>query len=116
MNLQFGNDKCEKIHIGKRHNKDICPTLEVDSWKEVLEVKGLGRKELNDVYGGRKPMKEVSDNNYLGDIISDDGKNQKNIKDRTNKSIGNINKIVTTLTERPYGKFNFKSYRIMREG
>ena len=54
MNLQFGNDKCEKIHIGKRHNKDICPTLEVDSWKEVLEVRGLGRRELNDVYGGKK--------------------------------------------------------------
>ena len=97
MNLQFGKDKCEKIHIGKRHNKDICPTLEVDSWKEVLEG-SVGRRELNDVYDGKKAMKEVSEKKYLGDIISDDGKNQKNIKDRTNKSIGNINKIVTTLT------------------
>jgi hypothetical protein len=116
MNLQFGNDKCEKIHIGKHHNKDICPTLEVDSWKEVLEVNGLGRNKINDVYDGRKHMKEVSDKKYLGDIISHDGKNQKNIKDKTNKSMGNINKIVTTLTERPYGKYHFKAYRMMREG
>lgn len=30
--------------------------------------------------------------------------------------MGNINKIVTTLTERPYGKYHFKAYRMMREG
>ena len=88
----------------------------IRSWKEVLEVNGLGRNKINDVYDGRKHMKEVSDKKYLGDIISHDGKNQKNIKDKTNKSMGNINKIVTTLTERPYGKYHFKAYRMMREG
>ena len=25
MNLQFGSEKCVKMHIGKNHNKDICP-------------------------------------------------------------------------------------------
>ena len=25
MNLRFGCDKCEKMHVGKKQNKDICP-------------------------------------------------------------------------------------------
>ena len=45
-------------------------------------------------------MKEVSEKKYVGDIISSDGKNKKNIKDRTNKATGNVNKIVTSLIER----------------
>ena len=29
--------------------------------------------------------------------------------------MGNINKIVTTLKERPYGRHYFKAFRLMRE-
>ena len=36
MNLQFGREKCEKMHIGKNLNRDICSNLEVDAWKETL--------------------------------------------------------------------------------
>ena len=61
-------------------------------------------------------MKEVTEKKYLGDIISNDGKYYKNIKDRTNKALGNINKIVSTLTERPYGKYFCRAYKILREG
>ena len=116
MNLQFGHDKCEKMHIGKTHNKDICPELSVDSWKEQLKVNGEGRNELEDLYDKRKLMKEVTDKKYLGDIISVDGKNEKNIRERINRSIGNTNKIVSTLSERPYGKYYFRAYQIIREG
>ena len=32
MGLQFGSDKCEKMHIGKRHvNTNICVDSEVDN-------------------------------------------------------------------------------------
>ena len=34
MNLQVESDNCEKMHIGKIHNKDICTQLSVDVWKE----------------------------------------------------------------------------------
>ena len=34
MNLQFGCDKCSQMHIGKKLNKDICPSLTVDAWKQ----------------------------------------------------------------------------------
>ena len=116
MNLQFGSDKCDKMHIGKQHKKYICPALSVDSWKEVLEENDKNQKILKDSYDGKKEMKDVLEKKYLGDIISSDGKNKKNIKDRTNKATGNVNKIVTTLNERYYGKNTFKAYKLMREG
>ena len=51
---------------------------------------------------------------YLGDIISNDGRNKANITDRTNKSIGNINKIISTLKERPLGKHTFKAFKLAK--
>ena len=92
MKLQFGSDKCEKVHIGKKRNQDICSPFLVDIWKNILREKNLdGRKILEDTYDEKKQMKEVTEKKYLGDIISNDEKNDKNIKDRTNKALGNIN-------------------------
>ena len=80
------------MHIGKKHNEDICPTLFVDSWKEeVVERDNI--KELKDTYIGKTKMKLVEEKKYLGDIICKDGTNKINIKDRTNKATGNVNKI-----------------------
>ena len=39
MNLQFGSDKCVRMHIGKQHNKNVCSDLLVDTWKEELSEK-----------------------------------------------------------------------------
>ena len=36
-------------------------------------------------------MKTVGKKKYLGQIISNDLKNEKNLKDKTNKSVGNVN-------------------------
>ena len=43
-------------------------------------------------------------------------KNDKNITDRINKSFGNVNKIVTTLNERPFGSYTFQAAKVMRNG
>ena len=53
-----GKSKCHKLHIGKQTCD--CP---------VLKVQGTA-------------MREIKDDKYLGDILSCDGKNTKNIKDR----------------------------------
>ena len=95
---------------------DICPDIYVDSWKEEVIERVDGVKELKDEYCGKVLMEEVKEKKYLGDIISSDGKNELNIKERTNRAIGTVNKIVTSLRERPYGKHEFKAYKIMREG
>ena len=50
-----GKSKCHKMHIGKKNT--FCPTLKVHG----------------------SIMQEVTEDVYLGDIISSDGKNTKNI-------------------------------------
>ena len=61
-------------------------------------------------------MKSVTEKRYLGDFLSSDGSNINNIKERTDKSTGTINNIISALHERPYGRHEFKAYKIMREG
>ena len=60
-------------------------------------------------------MKVVEEKKYLGDIITKDGKNSRNIRERTNKAQGNINHIVNSLMERPYGRHRFKAAKLMRD-
>ena len=116
MNLQFGQDKCEKMHIGKKFNHDICPQLEVDAWKDYVVKNEKGEDEMKDEYAGKEDIKNVTEKKYLGDLISADNSNKKNIKDKTNKGVGNVNKIISSLNERPYGKHTYKAAKLMREG
>ena len=104
--LQFGSEKCVKMHIGKQHNRNVCSDLTVDAWKEEVIEQENGRKVIVDKFLGNKVMHEVNEKAYLGDIISNDGKMKKIYlkKTRTDKSNGNINKIISTLEERPLGK------------
>ena len=84
--LQYGVKKCFKMHIGKACNKDICTDLDVDGWRmrNVTEVK-TGTIYQEEEYAGMHPMTEVQSEKYLGDILSHDGKNEKNITCRTNR-------------------------------
>ena len=38
MGLQFGKDKCVRMHIGKYHNPLICSDTEVETWKDAIEI------------------------------------------------------------------------------
>ena len=65
------------MHVGRRKNEDICPDLFVDGWKlkEVSEIDtGIVEDDLVDDYDGLEKMDEVTDERYLGDVISKDGK------------------------------------------
>ena len=115
MGLQFGKDKCVQMHVGKSHNPHICTPCKVDAWDElVIKHDGIVHKE--DQFVGEVDMKQVELKKYLGDIISQDMKNIQNIKEKTNKAVGIVNKISTALYERPYGRHTFKAAKIMREG
>ena len=75
----------------------------------------LGRKEveecdskdikIEDVFDGEEIMEEKKDERYLGDVISRDGRNLKNIKSRVNKGIGIVKNILTMLEGIPFGNF-----------
>ena len=64
-----GKTKCHKMHIGARDN--ICSTLTVHNTL----------------------MSNVTEDTYLGDIISSDGRNTKNVTSRISKGIGIITQI-----------------------
>ena len=116
MGLQFGSQKCEKMHIGKkRFNTDICVDFEVDIWKEQLVCEENKNDVLVDIHVGKEKMTNVTSKKYLGQIVQSDGRNELNIKDSTDKAFGNVSKIKNALDERPYGKHSFKAALLMRE-
>ena len=98
--LQYGVQKCFKMHVGKTCIKEMCPDLEVDGWKlvTVSEVEtGSWRQE--EEFTGMQDMKDVSSEKYIGDILSSDGRNFKNISSRKNKGTGVVTRIMEKLND-----------------
>ena len=60
-------------------------------------------------------MPEVSEETYLGDILSKDGKNTKNIENRISKGIGIINNIFNLLENIVFGNHYFEIALLLRE-
>lgn len=52
---------------------------------------------------------------HIIQIIQSDGKNDLNIKDKTDKAVGNVKRIMNALTERPYGRHAFQAALLMRQ-
>ena len=84
-------DKCKKLHMGKKSS--CCPTLKVH----------------------KDNMQEDTQEKYLGDIISDNFSNMKNIKSRVSASIGTISNIMNILREVSLGKFYFTIGLLLRK-
>ena len=73
--MQFGGEKCKKMHIGNSTKEYKCQDLSVDKWAEVeIENEETGYLEKKDIFAGEHLMEEKSEEKYLGDIISTDGK------------------------------------------
>jgi hypothetical protein len=113
--LQFGTQKCHKMHVGSKKVEEICPDLFVEGWKrkEVKEI-NVDHVNLEDEYEGECKMDEVSEEKYLGDIISVDGKNMKNIVARVNRGTGIITQIMAILEEICFGKYFFEVAKMLR--
>ena len=84
------------MHIGKRHNQDICDEFKMDAWTDDHKTHKNGTLEPKDIYIGKDIMNTVHKKKYLGVIISDDMKNHKNIKEKTNRAVGIVKKISTS--------------------
>ena len=114
--LQFGGDKCKKLHVGYLHDPYKCQDLSVDNWTEVDVINDVtGELEIKDQYAGEQMMEEKDEEKYLGDLISTDGRNVKNIKARIAKGKGIVNKILTMLDGIPFGKQYFEVGIILRD-
>ena len=114
--LQFGSDKCKKMHVGKVKDDYKCQQLLIDKWEENwVEDPESGKFRLEDCCNGEDVMEEKEDERYLGDVVSTDGRNIKNIKARVNKGTGITRKILTLLDGIPFGKFHFEAGVLLRD-
>ena len=86
-----GKSKCHKLHVGRNH--DTC---------SVLQVHGT-------------EMESVSHDTYLGDILSSDGKNTRNIKKRVARGIGISTQILNLLKSICLGEFYIEIALLLRE-
>ena len=60
-------------------------------------------------------MERVTEDTYLGDIISEDGENAKNIKSRVAKVVGIISEIKNMLETITLGEHFFSTALLLRE-
>ena len=84
--LQFGQDKCKYMVVGKKIENIHIPNLEVDIWETSHDQKG----DLKETFGGKKPMGNEKVLTYLGVELSSDRKNIKKtiLKKKKYKQIG----------------------------
>jgi hypothetical protein len=111
--LQFGVDKCHKLHVGKECS--FCPNLYIDEWKikEVDQVEA-GQISHEEVLEDEHLMEDLEEDKYLGDIIMNNGKNTKNIKARKDKGEGIRKQIITMLEDVCFGPYEFEVANIWR--
>ena len=114
--LQFGINKCKKIHVGKTKEEYKCQPIYVDKWEEHEEEnEQTGMIRIKDVLVGEEAIEDTSNEKYLGDIISKDGRNTLNIKARIGKGRGIIKKILNILNSIPFGKLFYQIAILLRD-
>ena len=86
--------------------------MELDDWK-VRNVTNV--KTLMDEYDGPRRLEESEVEKYLGDLISHDGSNTKNILARKAKGAGIVDQIMGKLKGTVYGPYYFEVGLILRE-
>ena len=110
--LQFGEDKCVKMHIGCKTM--ICPRNIIDTWDAKTDERTKSILDVVDVESDSHSM-EMKDNwKYLGDILSSDGKNDANIKERVNRGLGAVTNICQTMKDLCLGPFYYEAAIILR--
>lgn len=111
--LQFGAQKCHKIHVGRQCR--ICPEMSIDTWKLDKSSENITSVcDLVDSEGEKYIIEEVDYDKYLGEIISADGKNKRNIQERKNRGLGAANQIQQLLDDLCLGEYYFEAANILR--
>ena len=90
--LRLSYDKCFKIHVCKKAKE--CP--------QVLKVH-------------KKDIKNASQATYLGDVISENGKVDETVLQRTQKATGITNQISSILSSICLGSFHYDIALVLRE-
>ena len=111
--LQFGENKCFKIHIG--NNKDVCSENIIDTWDLRSDNESSSSiLEMLDKEGDQKMLVEVTNEKYLGDVIMSTGSNSLNIQERMRRGFGAVNQIMQMLEELCLGRHYFEIANVLR--
>ena len=86
-----GKTKCHQMHIGRK--LPVCPELKIHGHK----------------------MEKVTEDKYLGDILSSTGSNTPNLRARIARGIGKINEIISILETISFGHQYFRIVVLLRE-
>ena len=114
--LQFGTEKCKKMHVGKMKAEYKCTKLSIDKWTEEVEFNNDKNEfEIKDSFEGEEYMEENEEEKYLGVLLSNDGRNMKNIKARVARGTGIVKRIITILDTIPLGKHYFEVGMLLRD-
>ena len=113
--LQFGAKKCFVMHIGKDHEEYKHVEQFVNGWS-VKDVKyyDTEKEQCEDILDDNIELSHIDSEKYLGQILSSDSKNTRNIQKMKNKGIGIQNKIIQMLQTMPGGQFHFEMAVIYR--
>ena len=82
--LQFGPEKCHTLSVAHKSVKSVETDLYIDTWSETHNDEG----HLIEQFQGKVKMKNVSEQKYLGFVLSDDGSNIKHIEFKQKRAIG----------------------------
>ena len=86
----------------------------MDGWPlDVVTDPATGLTYQKEIFSG-KESKSKGEQMYLGDLVSADGKHDKNVLLRKNKSIGTINQIIDILNSTYFGKYHFEIAMVLR--
>ena len=111
--FQFGTGKCHRLHFG--YKSEMCPDLYLDTWKiDECEEYETGRRTLKDTVDEEYKIEDSEEERYLGDFITKDGKNSKNVSARRARGIGIVDKIFTYLNDVFLGPYFFQAALMFR--
>ena len=112
--LQYGEDKCHKLHVGKK--TEICPNLLIDTWTvKAADEYQTNVFDLIDEEGNQCEVQNSDCERYLGDLISTDAKNIKNILARKSKGQGILKAILSKLEDICFGPYYFEVPMMFRQ-
>ena len=100
-------DKCVKLHVSPNQRKNCCNTKLGDVEQKTVPCVAL---EVQD-----SAMKECDTEKYIGDIVSSDGSNDRNIMNRRSQGFGSISTIFSMLQALSFGYHYVKIGLILRE-
>ena len=96
--LQFGSKKCKIMVIGKSQENFRNNPIFVDNWSEkYVQEKKVGEIELEEKYEGKVKIEEVTEQKYLGFVLSSTGNNLANIQAMEKKAVGVTRTIISKL-------------------